>query len=229
MIRGRGALLLLPLLACSDLTGSSGVVALELRLPAAPAVEPGDTVQLRARALDADGDSVAATILWLTPDASLVLDPTGLVTTNQTSGTGRVQAQVGSLRSDLALLTIRRRSDTLALTGALADTVAASDSASAPLVAAIQSLTPDTAGIGGSSILYEVVDTTAAKGNVRFAGGQLSLRATTGGNGGPLTPVTLRRVPGGTPPTQVDVRVSATRPSGALVPGSGQTISVIFE
>jgi hypothetical protein len=141
--------LCLPLvLGCGNLgAGDDGVVALELRLPSPPVVEPGDTLQLRARALNADGDSVAATIVWLTPDSTILVDSSGRLTTDTTGGTGRVQAKVGTLRSNLESFTIRRRSDIVVLTA----------------------------------------------------------------------------------PTTVTVRVSATRPSGAVVPGSGQSFSVTLQ
>ncbi|HXI20618.1 MAG TPA: hypothetical protein VNH46_06010, partial [Gemmatimonadales bacterium] len=108
---------LLPLVGCSSLTGDQGIVALELRVPSPAVVEHLDTLALRARALNVSGDSVAATIFWRTPDSTLVLDSTGFVTTDSTSGSGRVQARVGSLVSDLVTLTILPRADTLQLTG----------------------------------------------------------------------------------------------------------------
>jgi hypothetical protein len=227
--RTRWPLLALALWGCSDLQGlKGGVVAIELRLPNPAVVEPGDTLALRARALNEKGDSVAATFVWLTPDNTLTLDPAGLVTTSLTTGTGRVQASVGSLRSDLVTLAIRRASDTLALAGPDTLTVAPGDSASGALEAAVLSLTPDTVGISGTSILYEVVDAAAAQDNQWFAGKVLALRATTSIPGTPATPVTLRR---GDPtrPDTVDVRVSAARPSGKPVPGSGQLFTVIFQ
>jgi hypothetical protein len=84
-------------------------------------------------------------------------------------------------------------------------------------------------GIANTRILYEVVDSAAANGLVRFQGGGLSLRAGTGLTGAPAVPVTLRRVPGQAQPASVSVRVSATRPSGTAVPGSGQTFTVNFQ
>ena len=223
------AALLLVLLGCSNLTGDNGVVALELRLPSPAIVERNDTLLLRARALNLSGDSVAAAIVWRTPDTTLVLDSTGRVTSTLTSGTGRVQAITGSLRSDLVTLTIRRRSDTLSLTGATADTVPATDSASAALLAAVRSLAPDTVGILNTTILYEVVDSATVQGKLHFAGGALAIRATTGVDGAPAVPVTLRKAPGTTPPGQAQVRVSARRPSGVAVPGSGQVFTVVFQ
>lgn len=223
-------LLLVPLLGCSDISGTKGgVVALELRLPTPPAVEQFDTLTLVARALDADGHEVAAEVFWSTPDSNLIVDSTGTVTTDTTGGTGLIQARVGTLLSDLTQLTIRPRSDTLGLAAPTTVTVAPGDSASVGLVAVVQSLSPDTVGVENTRILYEVVDSAAANGLVRFQGGGLSIRVATGLTGAPATPVTLRRVPGQTQPASVAVRVSATRPSGFVVPGSGQTFTVNFQ
>jgi hypothetical protein len=224
-------LLLLPLLlGCGNLDeGDSGAVALEVLLPDPQVVEPGDTIQLRARALNASGDSVAADIVWLTPDSTISVDSSGLLTTDTTAGTGRVQARIGNLRSNLETFTIRRRSDTLALVDPVAVTVPATDSASSPLVARVLSLTPDTVGISNTAILYQVVDSATLREVVHFAGGVMSLRASTGPDGAPGVGVTVRRQPGATFPVTVTVQVSASRPGGTAVPGSGQTFSVTLQ
>lgn len=217
-------------LGCGNLgEGENGVVALELRLPSPQVVESGDTAQLQARALNSEGDSVEATIVWLSPDTTISIDSSGRLTTDTTAGTGRVQAQIGTLRSNLETFTIRLRSDQVVAIAPLAVTVAPGDSASSVLVARVLSLTPDSLGISGTSILYEVVDSVTFREAVHFAGDGLSLRATTGADGSPATGVTLRRNPGATFPVTVAVRISATRPSGAVVPGSGQTFSVTLE
>lgn len=224
--------LLIALAGCSDIAGTrGGVVALEIQLPSPAAIEPADTLTLSARALDADGKVVPdAPIRWATPDSGLAIDSlTGKASTGLTTGTLRVQVRNGSLLSDLAVLEVHRRSDTLALTDSTTLSVPATDSASGALVAAVQSLTPDTAGINNTRIVFEVVDSAAAKGKVRFAGNVLALRAATGTDGKPLTAVTLRRVPGAIAPATVEVRVSATRPSGAVVPGSGQIFTINFQ
>lgn len=226
MIRA-GRLLGLLLLGCSSLGEGDSVVALEVLTPQPAVVEQFDTIRLRARALNLQGDSVAAVITWAAADTAVVVTGADSLTTPYTSGSGRVQARSGSLRSELVTYTVRRRSDSLALTGAVADTVNAADSASAPLVAAVLSLTPDTAGIGGTRIHYAIEP--AAIGLVRFAGDVSELYASTGSTGAPAVAVTLRRVPGATPPASVVVTVDAVRPSGRIVPGSGQSFTVVFE
>jgi hypothetical protein len=224
-------LLLLPLLfGCGDLgEGDESVVALELLLPNPQVVEPGDTVQLRARGLNAAGDSVAANIVWVSPDSTISIDSSGLLTTDTTGGTGRVQARVGTLRSNLETFTIRRRSDSLALTEPLSMSVPPTDSASSALEARVLSLTPDTVGLSGATILYQVVDSATFRDVVHFAGGGMNLRATTGAEGSPAIDVTLRRNPGATFPVTVTVQVSATRPSGTAIPGSGRSFSITMQ
>jgi hypothetical protein len=215
---------------CSNLSGPKGQpVSLELDIPVPAVVEQNDTLRLRARALDLNGDSVAATIVWRSADTTLIMvDSTGLVTTTLTSGTGRVQAVAGSLLSTLTQFTIRPRSDTLALTSALTDTVPATDTASAVLGSSVLSLNP-AGGVFDNRVLYEVVDTVAALGTVRFAGGGLSQRVATLSSGAVPATVTLLKVPGATPPASVQVRVSASRPSGTPVPGSGQSYTILFQ
>jgi len=220
--------------ACSNLTsGSEGVVALELQLPAPAIVEQHDTLTLHAVALNAQGDSLATPVYWRTLDDSIltIVDSTGLVTSDTTTGLPRVQAYVGSLRSEIQTLTILPRADTLRLTGADTVTVAAADSVSDTLGVVVESDNP-AGGITGTSILFQVVDSVAARGTVEFvngASGLLVYRATTGLSGGPSPGVALRRIAGRTPPASVQVQVSATRPSGRAVPGSGQIITVLFQ
>ncbi len=215
------------LLGCSSLGEGDAIVALEVSTPQPAVVEQFDTIRLRARALNLQGDSVAAMITWAAADTTVEVSGADSLTSPYTSGTGRVQARAGSLRSELVSFTVRRRSDSLALTGAVVDTVLATDSASAPLIAVVLSLTPDTAGIGGTRIHYAIE--ASAIGLVRFAGDASELFAVTGSTGVPSVPVTLRRVPGTSQPASVVVTVDAVRPSGRTVPGSGQDFTIVFE
>ena len=84
-------------------------------------------------------------------------------------------------------------------------------------------------GVTGTSILYEVTEPDSGLGRVRFPNGLLAYRVTTGSNGAPATAVTLRKVTGATPPAVLQVRVSAQRPSGRAVPGSGQQFTLLFQ
>ncbi|TFG49340.1 MAG: hypothetical protein E4H38_05125 [Gemmatimonadales bacterium] len=228
MTPARLAALALLLAGCSDLTSTGkNAVALRVLLPSPAAVEPGDTLQLHAQAIDINGDSIpGAAIYWRTPDTTIdMVDSIGLVTTALTSGSGRVQARHGSLFSELQTLSIRRASDTLILTGATFDTVAAGDTASHPLSAAVLSLTPDTAGIDRTRITFALLDSLSG---VHFAGDVSILGAVTGPSGEPAPAVTLRRS-GPAVLGTVRVAVSATRPSGTPVPSQNPVFTITFQ
>lgn len=94
---------------CSSLPADGdGVVALELRSPLALTLKQGESLTLHARALDRAGDSVDAPIRWRTADTTITLDSIlGSVTARVGAGAGRVQAAVGTLRSDLITITLQ--------------------------------------------------------------------------------------------------------------------------
>ena len=95
--------------ACSNLPADGdGVVALEVRSPLAITMKAGESVTLQAQALDRSGAPVAAAILWSTADTTITLDATsGIVTALQGTGSARVQAAVGNLRSELIVITLQ--------------------------------------------------------------------------------------------------------------------------
>lgn len=88
--------------ACSDLpvTGD-GVVTLEVTTPPSLTLRQGDSITLTARAFDRQGDEVPIAIAWTTPDTTITVSEAGVVTAVTASGTGRVQAAVGTLRSNI--------------------------------------------------------------------------------------------------------------------------------
>ncbi len=89
--------------ACADLpvTGD-GVVELKVERPASTTLRQGSTIRLKATAHGMDGQPVDIEIRWATPDTTVDVDPlTGDVTAVAGSGNGRVQASVGTLRSDV--------------------------------------------------------------------------------------------------------------------------------
>ncbi len=102
-------MLLLALAGCSSLPGDAdGVVALELRSPLAVTLRQGESFVLIARALDSDGNVVDAPIRWSTADTTITVDSVGgVVTALQGSGTGAVQAAVGTLRGPVVLFTLQ--------------------------------------------------------------------------------------------------------------------------
>lgn len=218
------------LAGCSNLTEEGGVAGLEIRVPRPATVEVGQTIQLSARALDRQGDSVAAAVTWLTPDTTVTLTPDGHLT-GRTSGSARVQAEVGTLVSDFVTFTVNPRPDTLALAGDSILTVASGVGISAPLFASIRSFAP-AEPLSGEVITYTVtapVFPDATQRTVELPGGVLSLAAITGADGTPATPVTLKRVTGQSSPDSAIVTVSAVTAAGATVPGSGQRFIVRFQ
>jgi hypothetical protein len=226
----------LPLIAaavvgCSNITDvGNGVVALEVRVPARLELEVGDTVQLSARALDRNGDSVAAEIAWASPDTTVgVVASTGQVT-GRTPGTGRVQATQGTLVSDFLSFPVLARADSLALPSGVTVLVAPGAPSSPPLAARLLGA-PD-ASLAGHRLIYTIIDPPVADAAVRpiqFPNAAVADTVATAPDGTPTVPVTLDRVPGVTAPPSVTVRITAFRPGGAAIPGSGQTIVVTFQ
>jgi hypothetical protein len=191
----------------------------------------GQTIQLSARALDRQGDSVGAAVSWLTPDTTVTLTPTGLLTGRTGATTARVQAAAGTIVSDFVVFSVNPRPDTLQLTGDSILTVAAGVAASTPLLASLRSFAP--AGpLSGRLITYTItapVFSDPAQRTVELPGGVLSLDATTGGDGAPATPVTANRVTGQPSPDSAIVTVAAVTATGAAVPGSGQRFIIRFQ
>ncbi|HEX5632509.1 MAG TPA: hypothetical protein VFX50_04745 [Gemmatimonadales bacterium] len=219
--------------ACSNVDEvADGVIALELRPPIPTTIELGDTAKFNARALDVNGDSVAAAITWVTADPAnveVVDAAQGLVVGLQPNVTGRVQAVIGSLRSGFQTLTVQARADTVRLVEPDTVTVASEESASVPLVVAVESLDP--AGpVAQRNVIYEIVDPAIpdpALRPVEFTNGFIADTAATGPDG-LTTGIQLRRVTGVQAPATVLVEVRALRLDGDPVPGSGQRFVVNF-
>lgn len=224
--------------ACSDVVSDGGaVVALELTPPVPPQVEVGDTIQLSARALDRNGEPVAATITWRTPDpANIFVDPaTGRIAGITAGTTGRVQALETTLVSDFISVSVLAGADTVEVPAAPID-VAAGVNVSPPLAARV-AVRSDTAvggfaGVPGRSMIFLIVDppfADPAARTVEISGAALADTVVTGADGRPAPPVTLSRIPGQTPPAAVLVEVRVIRRSGAAVPGSGGRFTVNFQ
>lgn len=228
MSRSALPLLFLLVLGCSDLTeGAGGVIGLEIRTPEILTVEVGEMVPLSARALDKNGDSVAAEITWRAPDATLSVDPLTGVITGVSPGTGRVQAFTGQLASGLVQFTVIPSADTLIVTDSIF-TVAAGVPASPPLVAQLQSFNP--AGpLADRPVVYAVTSPPdVGPHTVELPGGVLIDTLATGTDGA-VSSVTLNRVAGIAQPDTAFVEVRAFRTHGAAVPGSGQRFIVVFQ
>lgn len=221
------------------------MVAIDLLGDTAPSVEEGDTLRLRARAVDARGDSVPdAAIVWerLDPDTGQVpfaIDAmTGLVT-GLAPGSGRVQARVESLRSGVITVTVTAAPDSIALAGPDRVAVAAADTASPALVTALFDLTTspgDALALGDRPVHYEVVEPPPGGAGAEAiflavadtaTDGSLTLVAATDAEG--QARAVVRRRAGATPPDSAVVRAVALTARGDTVSGSPVPFVVLFE
>ena len=103
-------LLLAALAGCSSLPATGdGIVALEIRYTPPLSLKLGESLTLEAEALNQPGEAVDAEIRWQTPDTlALAVDSvSGTVTALVGTGSGRVQARVGTLRSDLISISLK--------------------------------------------------------------------------------------------------------------------------
>jgi hypothetical protein len=223
---------LLPLLAagaCSGLDeGEGGVVGLEIQIPALLTLEVGEQVQLSAHALDADGQTVDATILWSASDAALSVDATGLVT-GVAPGSGEVQAAVGSLTSERIDFSVLAPADTIIIVGdsVFVIPIAADPPGTANLMVRLESRAP-VGPLGSRPVIYEITQPVAgAAPVVQLAGGVQSDTLLTVADGTAVTALSL--VTGQTPPDTAIVEVRANRARGSAVPGSGQRFIILFQ
>jgi Bacterial Ig-like domain (group 2) len=223
---------LLPLLAagaCSGLDeGEGGVVGLEIQIPALLTLEVGEQVQLSAHALDADGQTVDATILWSASDAALSVDATGLVT-GVAPGSGEVQAAVGSLTSERIDFSVLAPADTIIIVGdsVFVIPIGADPPVSANLVVRLESRSP-VGPVGSRPVIYGITQPVAgATPVVELAGAVQSDTVTTATDG--TAAIALSSVIGQTPPDTAIVEVRANRTRGSVVPGSGQRFIVLFQ
>jgi hypothetical protein len=233
----RAAILgMLALAACSDLSsGDDTVIALQVTSPPGATVEVGDTVTYTVIALNRNGEVIAATIVWSTPDtATLAVESASGVVLGKLPGQGRVQASTDGLVSPLNILTVVASPDTLILVlpdTVLVDTLLATTTP--PLVARLEAFNPP-GPVAARQIIYEVIEPVlsiadTASWTVRFASGGLADTATTASSGEPVNPVSLGRIPGVTPPDSAIVEIRATRyKDNQPVPGSGQRWIIRF-
>lgn len=222
--------------ACSDLSTDSNIpIMLEIRAPAAvgggnPLVEIADTFQLTARALNQDGDSVAAVLAWRTADTALVsVDPvTGLISGKKV-GTARIQVSSGTLTSDLVSFSVVPAAESLQIVPPDSARVLVTDTASAALIAELDTLNP-TGPLATRAIIYELTTIFGQPGDTASLGGGVMLRSVaTSTLGQPTIPIYVRPIPGLPRPDSVLVEITALRPSGASIPGSGQLFIVRFD
>src|SRR5437660_487825 len=96
-----------------------------MRSPTPPGDNPTYLARPLGRALNSQGDSVAAQIFWATLDTAtiVVLDSTTGVTVGKVVGSGRLQGRVGLLRSNPQTVVVAARLDSVRAAGAIRDTV----------------------------------------------------------------------------------------------------------
>jgi Bacterial Ig-like domain (group 2) len=215
--------------ACSGLDeGEGGVVGLEIQTPTTSIIEVGEQVQLSARALDADGETVDATIEWISSGEAVSVDATGLLTGVE-PGTSSVQAAVGSLTSDELGFTVQAPADTIIINGdsVFVIPIAADPPGTATLSVRLESRSPPGPVVGGP-VIFEITQPVAgATPLVQLAGGvQIDTINTVAGG---IANVVLGAVTGQTPPDTAIVQVRANRLRGSPVPGSGQRFIILFQ
>ena len=218
-MKGLTALVALALAGCSNLNEvAGGVVALEVTLPSPSIIEVNESLQLSARALNKDGDSVAADIVWGAGDPTLSVDATTGVLTGVSPGTGRVQASVGSLTSGVLTFSVIAPADTIIIAGDSVFTVTADLSASPPLAVRVESFSPP-GPVDTRPVIYTLTapDPATTPPTVAFPNGLSEDTAATATDG-TITTMTLNRIAGLTAPDTAIVTVRASRTRGAVVP-----------
>jgi Bacterial Ig-like domain (group 2) len=220
--RGLGALLVMAVVGCSELDpAEGGVVGIEIRVPGPDSVEVGESIQLSAKPLDRNGDSLAAAVTWASADTAATIDATTGVLTGVSVGTARIQATAGTLSSSFITFAVVPGADTLAISG---DSIFTA-SVATPLpefVALLSSLNP-VGPVANHGVVFAITSPdplTTAPTAVFTGNGAVADTVLTAGDG--TTRATLALVPGVTPPDSVIVVISAQRVRGAAVPGSGQ-------
>lgn len=222
----RGALLALAaVVACSSLGDPNQPVSIEFLVPIPPVVEVNDTIVLRARVLNQNGDSIAAEIRWRTPDtAAVAVDSITGEFWGKSGTSGRVQPISGSLVIPLVTFQVYARADTVILSAA-AETlhVAAADSESAPLAPKVAKF--DGTGLGSRTVILTLLEPLDS--SVVLTGNVFVDSLPTRSDGTPVQNIRLKKR--GTPPDSAVVEVGARHVSGAIVAGSGQRIKVFFD
>ncbi len=211
-------------LACSKITASDQVVALDILLPDSGHIELGDTLRPLGRALNSRGDSIAAQIFWASLDTGtiVVLDSTTGVTVGRVVGNGRVQARVGPLRSNPQTVVVAARLDSVRAAGLVRDTVTVSTPDSLSDTLFVRVFAVDSEPPAGRQVVYAATTYPASGPTVRFVRGGT---VTTDGTG--LAFEQLRLSPG-TLPDSVVVTATVKRFTGTNVPGSPVTFVVEF-
>ncbi len=224
------------LMSCSNANElTDGGIEIQVIAPQPPIIDFGDTTRYIAVPLNQAGDSVAAPVVWVTPDDSTItiIDPaTGLVTGVKPNSRGRLQATLGTLTTGFFTLSIVARADTIVFPTDTVLSVLVDEPASLPLLPVLASFNP--AGpLVGRRVVFTVVRPTLADPtgvqNVALTNGRLVDSVLTAADGTPAISIVVQRVSGRLAPDSVLVAVTATQSSGNSVPGSGRQFLVLFE
>jgi hypothetical protein len=210
--------------ACGQLgTDLNQVVALEVFLPDSGRVEVTDTLRPSARALNGRGDSVAAQVYWSSLDTAIVVvvDSGTGDTFAKAVGTGRLQARVGSLRSNPQNVFILARLDSASAAGPIRDTVTVSAPGSLSDSLAVKAWT-GTSGAAGRPVAYAAAIYPPGATTVTFVPRE-AVPTDAGG-----TAVARLQLVQGPLPDSVVVTAAIRRPNGTDVPGSPVSFVVEF-
>jgi len=214
--------------ACKSLAvDPKEVVALATTLPDSGRVEVSDTIHPRGVALNGDGDSIAATIVWARLDTTvLVVDSlTGATVGLIGNQTGRIQARVGTLRSNPITIFVVPPLDSLAATTTL-DTVVTGtpDSVSAALTITAFAGTATGPFIAGRKVLLSLVFPTGTPPLTLIPNDTLAT------NSAGQATFQVRLTAGPRPDSAV-VTAQAFRADGSLVPSTPQPLKfvVVFQ
>ena len=194
-------------------------------VPDSGAVEVLDSIQPRARALNGYGDSVAATIIWATLDTAklTVLDSTTGLTLGKALGEGRIQARVGSLRSNPLPIRVQSPADSIRAAGAIRDTIdlTALDSLSDSLSVRVFATPAEAYNQRARRVVLAATIYPAAGTTVTLQPGDTIFTNTAG------TALLRLRLTSGQPDSVV-VTATARRADGTATPGSPVTFVVEF-
>jgi hypothetical protein len=196
--------------ACGQLgTDLDQIVALDVLLPDSGRMEVNDTLRPTARALNGRGDPVLAQIFWSSLDSAIltVVDDTTGVTLADSVGTGRLQARVGSLRSNLLNVFVLPHLDTAYAVGDTVSVVnvALGDSLSDSLVVQVAAPSVGTNPLASRRVAYAAAIYPPGGATFTFVPGD-TVKTTTAG----IAAAQLRFT-GGTPPDSVVVTATLRR------------------
>lgn len=191
-----------------------------MTVPDSGRVEVLDTLRPHALALNGRGDSVAAPVVWSALDTTIqIVDSLTGTTVGRVVGTGRIQARVGSLRSNPIAIAVLAPLDSVRVSGPDTVTVPALDTLS-------DSLKIQVFGPAGSTAGRKIAVT------ITFPPGAAGLTLVPGDtvrtNGTGLAVFQVRATSAIPRPDTVVVSASAQHFGGAPVPGSPLTFVVEF-